>query len=114
MQGYQDQVPFIDSMLENTITTLISRSTRPVVIILQTDTGPWLTTGADQFKILNAYYMPGHTAQLYPDISPVNSFRVVLDAYFGAQIPLVKDVSYYSPIPHIYDFSTVPNPCIGK
>jgi len=72
------------------------------------------TTGSDMFKILNAYYMPGHTAQLYPGISPVNSFRVILNAYFNANMPLLNDQSYFSPIPYIYNFSPVPNPCKDK
>jgi len=113
-QGFRNEVPYINQRLEASIKTLIQKSTRPVVIILQTDTGPWLTYGADQFKILNAYYMPGHTGQLYAGISPVNTFRVILDSYFNANLPLLKDVSYFSPIPHIYDFSVVPNPCSGK
>jgi hypothetical protein len=113
-QGYRDQIPYDDNELENFISTLISKSTRPLVIVLQTDTGPWFTSGSDQFAILNAYYMPGHTAQLYPGISPVNSFRVVLNSYFGANLPLLNDQSYYSPIPYIYNFSPVPNPCTNK
>jgi hypothetical protein len=72
------------------------------------------TTGSDMFKVLNAYYMPGYTGQLYPSISPVNSFRIVFNAYFGTDLPLLKDTSYFSPIPQIYDFSPVPNPCSGK
>jgi len=113
-QGYRDEVPFLDQQLEKTITTLISKSTRPLVIVLQTDTGPWFTSGADQFTILNAYYMPGHTAQLYPGISPVNSFRVVLNAYFNAKMPLLNDQSYFSPIPYIYNFSPVTNSCTDQ
>ena len=113
-QGYREDIPFVDGQLEKTISTLLSKSTRPVVIIIQTDTGPWFTTGPDTFTILNAYYMPGHTAQLYPGISPVNSFRVVLNAYFNANLPLLNDQSYYSPIPYIYNFSPVSNPCTAK
>ena len=112
--GYKEEVPFDDQELEKTISILISKSTRPLVIVLQADTGPWFTTGPNQFTILNAYYMPGHTAQLYPGISPVNSFRVVLNSYFNANLPLLDDVSYFSPIPHIYNFSSVPNPCTNK
>ena len=113
-QGYRDEVPFTDQQLEQTITTLISKSTRPLVIVLQTDTGPWFTSGPGQFTILNAYYMPGHAGQLYPGISPVNNFRVVLNAYFDANLPLLLDQSFYSPIPYIYNFSPVPNPCTSK
>ncbi len=113
-EGYRDQVPFDDQELEKTVSTLISKSTRPLVIVIQTDTGPWFTSGPDQFTILNAYYMPGHNAQLYPGISPVNTFRVILNAYFGADLPLLNDQSYFSPIPFIYNFSPVPNACTGK
>ncbi len=111
IQGYHDQVPFVNMMLEKTITTLITQSSRPVVILLQTDTAPLFTTGPDAFKILNAYYMPGHTQQLYPGISPVNSFRAIFNSYLGTDLPLLDDQSYYSPIPKIYDFSPVQNSC---
>jgi len=84
------------------------------VVILQTDTGPLFTSGPDQFTILNAYYMPGHSSQLYPGISPVNTFRVLLNAYFGGHIPLLNDQSYYSKNPDLYNFSPVPNLCTGK
>ena len=114
MRGYQQQVPFVDMEFEKMFTTLITKSTRPLVIILQTDTGPLFTAGSDMFKILNAYYMPGHTGQLYPTISPMNSFRVVFNEYFGTDLPLLNDASYFSPIPHIYDFSPVPNSCKDK
>ncbi|HTX90032.1 MAG TPA: hypothetical protein VMC09_02350 [Anaerolineales bacterium] len=112
-QGFRNEVPFVNQEIEDTITTLIEKSARPLVIVLQTDTGPWLTSGPDTFKILNAYYMPGHTQKLYPSISPVNTFRVIMDAYLGANLPLLDDISYYSPIPHIYDFSKVSNSCLG-
>ena len=111
LQGYRDQIPYTDLELEKTISTLISQSTRPLVIILQTDTGPLFTNGPDQFTILNAYYMPGHSSQLYPGISPVNTFRVLLNAYFGGHIPLLNDQSYYSKNPDLYNFSPVPNLC---
>jgi len=110
--GYQSHVPFVNTMLEESIQTLIAESAVPPVILLQTDTGPLFTTGSDTFKILNAYYMPGYTDQLYPAISPVNTFRVVFNAFFGTDYPLLDDVSYKSPIPHIYNFTEVPNaPC---
>jgi hypothetical protein len=107
--GYQSQIPFLNKMLEDSIKTLIAQSAVPPVILLQTDTAPLFTTGSDQFKILNAYYMPGHTDQLYPAISPVNTFRAVFNAYFGTTYPLLHDFSYKSPIPHIYNFTEIPN-----
>lgn len=109
--GFQMQIPFINRMLEKSIKTLIDDSAVPPIIILQTDTGPLYTSGSNHFKILNAYYLPGHTDMLYPGISPVNTFRVIFDTYFETDYPLLKDVSYNSFVPYIYDFSEVPNPC---
>ena len=50
--AHQQQVPFVDMEFEKMFTTLISKSTRPLAIILQTDTGPLFTTGQDEFKDL--------------------------------------------------------------
>ena len=47
--------------------------------------------------ILEAYYFPGNaSAKLYPTISPVNSFRLIFDEYFGANYPLLPDQTYIS------------------
>ena len=46
----------------------------------------------ERMSILNAYYFPGKKYQsLYSRISPVNSFRVILNDYFGAALPLLPD-----------------------
>jgi hypothetical protein len=46
-----------------------------------------------EYEILNAYYLPREDARamLYPRISPVNSFRVVLNAFFGKDLELLPD-----------------------
>ncbi len=110
-RGYQNQVTYLDTRLEAAVATLIRESARPPVIILQGDHGPWLQTGSDQFRILNAYYLPGHSDRLYPTITPVNTFRIVLDAYLGGHYPLLADQTYFSPTPDLYNFTFVPNPC---
>jgi hypothetical protein len=47
------------------------------------------------FPILNAYYFPGiGKEKLYTTITPVNSFRLLLNLYFDAQLPLLPDDSY--------------------
>jgi hypothetical protein len=48
---------------------------------------------------------------LYETISPVNTFRVIFNAYFGTDYEILPDISYYSPIPDIYDFEQFDNPC---
>src|SRR5690606_20516760 len=87
-----------------------SRSEKPPVIIIQGDHGPggrlkWKSPGdscyAERTSILNAYYLPdGADALLFPNITPVNSFRVVLNAYFGADLEMLPGKSYFtSPLP---------------
>ncbi len=113
-KGYRNQAAYISTQLVEAMTTLLADSPNPPVIVIQGDHGPWLQVGSDQFKILNAYYLPGHNDLLYPTISPVNTFRLIFDTYLGADYPLLKDISYDSPIPYVFNLSAVPNPCTGK
>ena len=113
-EGYRNQAAFISTQMEQAVSTLLTESSTPPVIVIQGDHGPWLQTGSDQFKILNAYYLPGHNDLLYPGISPVNTFRLIFNTYLSADYPLLQDVSYASPIPYVFDFSPVENPCSGK
>jgi len=78
---------------------------------LQGDHGPWLQPKEKRFWILNAYYLPGHNDELYSTISPVNTFRLIFDAYFGGKYDILPNISYFSPVPNLYEFSEVPNSC---
>jgi hypothetical protein len=113
-EGYRNQVAYISDQLVVAVQTILDQSSTPPVIIIQGDHAPWLQTGVNRFLILNAYYLPGHNDLLYPTISPVNTFRLVLDTYLGADYPLLKDISYYSPVPDIYDFSVESYPCSDR
>jgi hypothetical protein len=104
--GYARQVQFVNQKLEWAIDAILANSPTPPVIILQGDHGPGsrLNWGSpaktclwERTSILNAYYLPGGgESRLYPSISPVNSFRVVLNAYFGANLPLLPDRTYFT------------------
>jgi len=60
-------------------------------------------------KILNAYYLPGDGRRLvYDGISPVNTFRLILREYFGADLALLEDRSTYSPFDHPFQFTPAP------
>jgi hypothetical protein len=51
----------------------------------------------EKMGILNAYYLPGvdySNPHLYPSITPVNSFRLVFDLYFGTKLGSLDDSSY--------------------
>jgi hypothetical protein len=50
-----------------------------------------------RFGILNAYLVPKEMKRsLYPEITPVNSFRIVFSKLFNLDLPLLPDVSYYT------------------
>jgi hypothetical protein len=47
-------------------------------------------------RILNAYYLPdAGGGELYESISPVNSFRVLFNTYFGGKLELLADTAYF-------------------
>jgi len=113
-RGYIDQTIYINAEIERLVAKIIARSPTPPIIIIQGDHGPTLAVGAGRMDILNAYYLPGVEAPLYESISPVNTFRVVLNTYFGQDLPLLPDVSRYSTYEAPYDFQEIPNICTGR
>jgi hypothetical protein len=95
------------------------------IVIIQADEGEfpdryaadqtdfdWLSATPDELQwkygILNAFHLPGVDAQragLTDRTSPVNAFRIVFNAYFGTDLPLLPDVAYLSPSHRrLYDF----------
>jgi len=108
---YLDQLVATNHMVEAMIDRLLTDSETPPVIIVQADEGPYpdfadtfnwtQSEGSDQdlrvkSGILNAYYFPGvDQSALYSLISPVNSFRVLFNLYFEADLELLPDKYYY-------------------
>jgi len=102
---YRDQVIFINKKILATIDQILAKSDTPPIIILQADHGNRAydivnpSTGMTMklmFPILNAYYLPGYEKNnpLYPSITPVNSFRLIFNTYFGTHLSLLDDTSY--------------------
>ncbi|OGG12983.1 hypothetical protein A2773_05840 [Candidatus Gottesmanbacteria bacterium RIFCSPHIGHO2_01_FULL_39_10] len=122
---YANQTQCISKKLENTITSILSSSQTPPVILLETDEGARFVAemldpddswekASDKiirmkFPILAAYYLPGVSRdKLYPGISPVNSFRIILNLYFGTKLPLLPDRVYVFPnMQNLYRFRDV-------
>jgi len=127
--GYVDQVVFCSRRILATIDRILAQSATPPIIVLQSDHGSAASdfdllygdegppaTGTEpgidtllreRMEILNAYRIPGGAPSLYPSISPVNSFRVVLNDRFGEKLPLLPDRSYFSRYAHPYQFLDV-------
>ena len=110
-QGYTNQATFLNKQMLAMLDTILAGSETPPIIVVQGDHGPWSQPNPQHFFILNAYHLPERNSELYPTISPVNTFRIVFNEYFGGDYDLLDDVSYYSPVPKLYNFTKVPYPC---
>ncbi|HEY7477819.1 MAG TPA: sulfatase-like hydrolase/transferase [Actinomycetota bacterium] len=129
--AYLDTIVATNRKIQDLVDDLLAGpdATDPI-IVLQSDEGPYpvdveryglhivLNDEPDdvlqrKLRILNAYYFPGMSAEdagLYPSITPVNSFRVLFDAYFDAGLPILDDRTYvYADDDHAFDFTEVTN-----
>jgi hypothetical protein len=112
IKNYRRQIAYITKKLKEAIDRILSKSAVPPIIILQSDHGPGSgldledldnTDLKERFSILNAYYLPGNGREsLYDDITPVNTFRLIFNHYFGTGTELLEDESYYAPWSHPY------------
>jgi hypothetical protein len=111
IEGYINNTKFINSRLPNVIREIIQNSESAPIILIQGDHGYQLPD--IRFDILNAYFFPdGNYAALYPDITPVNTFRVVFNTYFDEEYSLLKDQSINVGINRPYGKKTMkPTPC---
>ena len=87
--------------------TAQERSKRPIIIVLQSDEGPYpwrilerspavfsdMTPDEMQVKFgnLNAIYMPSFPEDFAMPATPVNNFRILFGAILGTQLPMEED-----------------------
>ncbi|MBG0787845.1 MAG: hypothetical protein H0S79_22380 [Anaerolineaceae bacterium] len=101
---------FIEDQILIAIKTILAESEQEPIIILQSDHGDTYEVGYRNLN-LNAYYLPdGVESELYPTITPVNTFRLIFSEYFGMDYPLLPDIVYGSPEGSRYDFTQVEDP----
>ncbi len=113
--AYGEQLTYLHTRIEALLDRLLARpeGERPI-IVLQADEGPypreyarntvafdWSKASTDEleikFGILNAMYLPGDgSPDPAPTLSSVNTFRLIFDRYFDADLPLLPDRSFTS------------------
>jgi hypothetical protein len=92
VEGYVDSVKYINSRMLPILRTLIEDSDVPPIIVLEGDHG---LNDENRTQNLSAYFLPGDGSQdLYGNITPVNSFRVIFNHYFGAKYELLPDETF--------------------
>lgn len=119
---YLDQLTFVSNQVLPILQKLISNSPRPPIIVLQSDHGPASTFGKrDDWKknytqeavdersnILYAVYFPDQNYKdFYKTITPVNTFRIIFNKYFGEKLELLPDKTFYSDYDALYGFKEV-------
>jgi hypothetical protein len=115
--GYIGQLEFVNDMVLRAVTTILTESVVSPIIIVQGDHGPGSMHNhssvershvGERLTILNAYHLPaGGNDLVYADITPVNTFRLILAHYFGASVDMLPDRSYYSPWDRPYAITDV-------
>ena len=106
-QLYVDQLQFVNGAVMELVDDILANTDRELVMVLQADHGPWdigPTSGVEgqrnRMRIFNSYLVSEEAQhQLYPDITPVNTFRLIFKTYFDQDLELVEDRCYYSDNP---------------
>lgn len=106
-RGYSAQATYVARRMLRVVDRLQADTARRPVIVIQGDHGSKMglhqsirreTDLREAFSILNAYAVPASVrAELYPEITPVNSFRTILRVLFGDNLPNHPDSSWWSP-----------------
>lgn len=126
-ERYRTQWSFVHREMTSLIQRLLDEpeEARPI-IILTTDEGPnardmprtetnidWSSANDAQldqkFAIFAAYYLPGvSNTCMYAGMSSINTFRLVFDLYFDANLPLLPDRNYiHRDRDHPYDLTEI-------
>jgi len=123
-EAFVDQITFLNKNIKEIVDELILESENPPIIIIQSDHGVdvkgWGLTNDEKYSYerqanLNAYYLPDDKQSLiYDTITPVNSFRLIFNAYFNDTYPLVEDTIYHSSSNQPYNFTDVTDILIGQ
>jgi len=113
---YRRQVQFVTKRVQRTIDEIVAQSFEPPIIVLQSDHGPAQRPSGEfgdlqeRMSILSAIHLPyGGSVLLYPEVTPVNTFRIILNHYFQTDLPLLKDKSFFSSYERPFEFFDVTN-----
>jgi hypothetical protein len=116
-KGYAAQATYLNRRLLGILDKVLGAPGPRPIIVIQGDHGS--KKGLDQnslektdlkevFPILNAYLVPDAVKKrLPPDITPVNTFRILYSELFGLDLPPLANRSWYSAYAEPYGFTEV-------
>jgi len=92
--AFLGQLIYTSKLVRQSLDTLLAKYPEPPIMVIQGDHGfRWLQhpeANEEGHTILNAFLLPdGGAARLPTDITPINTFRLLFNLYFGASYPMV-------------------------
>ena len=124
-ESYRRQLSYANTRMLQLVDEILAASGPDAVIMLQADEGPfparyradewgfeWREASDEEleekFGILYAMRVPGvdlEAAGFHDTITPVNTFRLIFNARFGTDLPLLPDRTWaHEDLYHFYDF----------
>jgi hypothetical protein len=109
---YRDQAIYISSRMMEIVPAILANSTTPPIIVILGDHGPTVASSPQsRMSNLMAYFLPDADTPVYATITPVNTFRIIFNSYFGQDLELLEDVSLYSEYTDPFNFKVIQNSC---
>jgi hypothetical protein len=95
--AYIKELQYLHKRILEIVSELQTNSRVQPIIIIQGDHGiPRTWINDTQYEIYNAIYTGGQPLEgVYSSISPVNSFRLIFNQFFGTDYELLPDEKYY-------------------
>lgn len=102
--SYASQAKYLLKRLPHLVHQIRMNSAQEPIIIIQADHGWDATVGAEvydsddalRYPVFNCWHLPGKgKSRVYDKITPVNTFRVIFEEYFGQDCPLLDDRNYF-------------------
>jgi hypothetical protein len=120
MRGYVTQLPTLNARLLDAVDAILAHydpANRPVIVI-QGDHGPQAGLDLESFEetdlyermsILNAIYVPPDVPCAFDDsITPVNTFRIVLNGLLDTRLEILPNRHFFSSWPRPYRLIPIP------
>ena len=91
--AFYGQIAWLNERLLEVIDAILSKYNDPPIIVILGDHGYRLEPEpANTHDILAAYLLPnGGSSAIYPSITPVNAFRMILNYYFDLELERLED-----------------------
>jgi len=98
---YLDKLRCTNMLVKEFVESVLVNSKKPPIIVIQSDHGFKSEIQADTFEVLknfNAFYLPGKGEKiLNSSITPVNSFRLIFNHYFGEKYEILRNENWFMP-----------------